>query len=1412
MMPAVRLSFMLLIVVLVLQPCAWAFGSGVKLPPHGAQVLENAVENPVVDAGVLASASDNIEVIISANDGTPASAGAGVVSSPGSNAFGPAVAGSKKFDNRAIGAKPLGRGFYSAKLSKAAVLDLASGHSVRRIWASKKYAVLLDVSVPLVAPSVFYSLGFNGSGVAVCVIDTGIDKTHGAIAGRVVKEKDFVTGDSDGDNPSDFNGHGTHVAGIIASNDSTYAGVAPGAFLFNAKVFSSTTSSASDADIMSGIDWCIAQGAQVLSLSLGGVDEGNDGGDALSQYLDLAADSGEIVAVSAGNSGPGGNAACRTSRDSTGSSYSICSPALSRKAIAVGSTQTGKSGTTADALSSFSSRGPTSDGRIKPDLSAPGQYITSAYKGGGFATLSGTSMSAPHVSGLAALMRQARPGLSPSEAKAILFNTAAHLGSLGKNNNYGAGRINASRVFLELSSSLLANASNSSTVAHVINVTASTAEVRATLYWPESYPLHNDLDLYLADPAGNIVASSDSSANTDEIISFPNPSPAGNWKLLVTGFSVHGTQQYALATNLNASRQFYYSSGNLSTNAFHYINVTSPNATLFIDVSFNNSAALGFYLYNSSGSLLYSSALANSTNYSLSIPLNSTGLYLLMLGAGSNASYSLASNYSISPVFLDAASPSVSISSPQNATYLSGSLSLSFTAIDAVSAMLSCNQTIDSVLTPIASTVQNASLVSVALSLTAGLHSAGVSCSDFAGNTASPAATVFFVGSQQISLNLTSPANNSLLNSSNVSFAANASRMAVWLNYSLDGGAPQNACLLCSGFAGFLNVSEGLHNLSASASGAFDGAFAAATSFFTVDSTPPVIYSVSPSNASFSTGGSATQFSVSYNEPNLQGVILYYRQNLSAGYLNASPAGCASGNSSCIALVNLSGFGEGAVYFYLQLNDSANHSASSATRLLSIDRSPPQLLASSLSPALPSYSDGMTFSGNWSDASGISAVLLESNHSGAFANYSAVLQSGNYSFSFGPASLAAGTVVQWRFLANDSLGNLNNSLGYSVFTVAKSASNATLYFNGGLGTSFTSGDLVNITCVSNASDALVELFANFSGIYSSIANGSGVANYSLNSTGLSGAFNITAVSSSAANYSNSSATAIVFFNSTASVSSLPTSSPSPSPAPLPAASGGGGGGSGGSGGGSSGGGGGGGSSASGGAASSASVGDSSGGNSAGHSAGSGGGTSSPGEWLSLSGLPSSFSARPGESIVLKGVLRNTVPSVVYGARLLVSSPAAGFVASKADLGIVSGFGELPFEFTIRIPASASGTVVLSLSAAGSVLGTAYEARSKPFEVSVNSGVNPSALPPLTASPSARASVAVPKPSTPPGLPLSNHPLAQSPAARQGSSIVGGAIAGQPALVVGASALALLAAAWFYFTRASAQTRPRNRVR
>ncbi|HEY3556373.1 MAG TPA: S8 family serine peptidase [Kribbella sp.] len=283
---------------------------------------------------------------------------------------------------------------------------------VTRIWLDGKVKPVLDKSVPQIGAPDAWKAGYEGSGVEVAVLDTGVDATHPDLQGKVKESHDF-SGSPSG--TEDHFGHGTHVAATIAGTGAgaggTRKGVAPKADLLVGKVLGDD-GYGYDSWIIAGMEWAAAEGAKVVNMSLGG--DATDGTDPLSQAVnDITAQTGTLFVVAAGNEG----------RDE-----SVGTPGAAASALTVGAVDR------EDKLADFSSRGPRlGDSGLKPEITAPGVGIIAARATGTimgdpvdelYTAASGTSMATPHVAGAAALLAQQHPDWKADQLKNALVSTA----------------------------------------------------------------------------------------------------------------------------------------------------------------------------------------------------------------------------------------------------------------------------------------------------------------------------------------------------------------------------------------------------------------------------------------------------------------------------------------------------------------------------------------------------------------------------------------------------------------------------------------------------------------------------------------------------------------------------------------------------------------------------------------------------------------------------------------------------------------------------------------------------------------------------------------------------------------------------------------------------------------------------
>lgn len=328
----------------------------------------------------------------------------------------------------------------------------------------------ITTNVTIVNAPAVWDLGFTGEGVIVAVLDVGVNYNHVDLEDHMWESVDyplhgydFAYNDND---PMDNHGHGTHCAGTVAGDGTagSQTGMAPDAAIMAVKILDNN-GGGQESDSWAGFEFAVENGADVISFSVGWPHSWNPNRATWRNTLDNTLASGVVAAIAAGNEGgninnpddvrtPGDCPPPWLNPDQTlvgGISACVC----------VGATNN------SDNIASFSSRGPSSwenvspfndyphnpeMGLLRPDVCAPGVDIKScdAFNINGYTTMSGTSMATPGVAGVMALLISKVPELTPQEIDIALETTAVDLGAVGKDNMFGAGRIDALEAFNDL--------------------------------------------------------------------------------------------------------------------------------------------------------------------------------------------------------------------------------------------------------------------------------------------------------------------------------------------------------------------------------------------------------------------------------------------------------------------------------------------------------------------------------------------------------------------------------------------------------------------------------------------------------------------------------------------------------------------------------------------------------------------------------------------------------------------------------------------------------------------------------------------------------------------------------------------------------------------------------------------------
>jgi subtilisin family serine protease len=370
----------------------------------------------------------------------------------------------------------------TCKVSESVIYELAERSDVVRIDIDEERNLLIDEPTPegipvdpladideitynvlkVNAPDV-WAEGYTGQGVVVAVIDTGVNYNHDDLEDHMWEDPDYPNHGwdfaNDDDNPMDDHGHGTHCSGTVAGDGTagSQTGVAPDAAIMALKVLDGG-GSGSESGVWEGIEFAVEHGANVISMSLGWLHSWSPDRPAWRTTYNNALAAGVVASVAAGNEG-----GSESSPDDVRTPGDCPPPWLNpdqtlegglSAVVCIGATDAN------DNIAYFSSIGPSSwedvdpfndypfnpeMGLLRPDVSAPGVDVKScdAFNESGYTTMSGTSMATPCVAGVMALLLSKNINAEPAEISETLETTALDLGADGKDNVFGAGRVDA---------------------------------------------------------------------------------------------------------------------------------------------------------------------------------------------------------------------------------------------------------------------------------------------------------------------------------------------------------------------------------------------------------------------------------------------------------------------------------------------------------------------------------------------------------------------------------------------------------------------------------------------------------------------------------------------------------------------------------------------------------------------------------------------------------------------------------------------------------------------------------------------------------------------------------------------------------------------------------------------------------
>ena len=553
---------------------------------------------------------------------------------------------------------------FTGNITEEGLEKLLDSDQVEKILPVKPIKLLLDGSVPQINANKAWNLsavGYNITGVSetICVIDTGVNYSHPALGGctndtfadgtcsKVIGGYDYGNSDTD---PMDRNSHGTHIAGIAASNDSTYRGVAPGAKIVALKVFTDA-GAGTTANVISAIDWCINNRSKfnisIITMSLG-VTDGN--GDEIIYTSACDSDDTSGTAAQASEAAAYGIFVDASSGNS-GNTSGIVSPSCGVNVTSVGSV------TKADAISGYNS-GPNLD------LLAPGSSITSTILSSNFGSKSGTSMAAPHIAGAAALLLQYgrlvyNLNLTPTQVETKLKITGVQINDT--RNGIIFPRVDlfaAIQPFLNYTPTSIANASIITVSTALINISSDANITDGILEWSYSNGTVRNISMTSQNTTHFFLTMTNLATGTDTYKIYGNDTI--NTQSTSSARTLTIDLSSPLITISNPANGSNFSSGTQQFNATVLeINIDQ------VRFSFNNASGVAFNVTPTNRS--------GNWNYSLDLSRLQEGVHTLTVFANDTAGR--VNNSEFIEFRVDRTPPSVTINTPlpnRNFTLASG--------------------------------------------------------------------------------------------------------------------------------------------------------------------------------------------------------------------------------------------------------------------------------------------------------------------------------------------------------------------------------------------------------------------------------------------------------------------------------------------------------------------------------------------------------------------------------------------------------------------------------------------------------------------------------------------------------------------------------------------------------------------